>query len=112
MKSSEAKWSNPQMLNLPPPNMRILLKCVSGPAENLRISKFRAYTGRICIFFYCIFVRFMQFPAHDHLGLDHFASQPFILGTIYFSCCVCCREVALFLEVQNVLKLYIGKPII
>jgi len=39
------------MLNLPLQNMRILLKCVSGAAENLRISKFRAYTGRVCIFF-------------------------------------------------------------
>ena len=36
MKGSEAKWSNPQMVNLP--KMRILLKCVSGAAENLRIS--------------------------------------------------------------------------
>ena len=34
-----------------PPNMRILLKCVSGDAENLRISKLRAYTSRVCIFF-------------------------------------------------------------
>jgi len=31
--------------------MRILLKCVSGAAENLRISKLRAYTGRVCIIF-------------------------------------------------------------
>ena len=30
--------------------MRILLECVLGAAENLRISKFRAYTGRVCIF--------------------------------------------------------------
>jgi len=29
-----------------------------------------------------------------------------------FSCCVLCREVVLFSEVQNVLKLAIGKPII
>ena len=43
MKGSEAKWSNPQMLN-----MRILLKGVSGTAENL---KFREYTGRACISF-------------------------------------------------------------
>ena len=41
----------------PPPkkkNMRILLKCVSEAANNLRISKFRAYTGRVCVLFYCI----------------------------------------------------------
>ena len=31
----------------------------------------------VFLFFYCIFVQFMQFPAHD-FGLDHFAnSQPF-----------------------------------
>ena len=33
--------------------------------------------------FYCIFVRFMQFPAHD-FGLDHFASRPFNYSSSIF----------------------------
>jgi len=41
---------------LPPPKMRILLKCVSGAANNLRISKFRAYTGRVCVFFFIAYL--------------------------------------------------------
>ena len=30
MKGWEVKWSNPQILKLLPPNMRMLLKCISG----------------------------------------------------------------------------------
>jgi len=51
------------------PNVRILLKCISKAADNLRISKFRAYTGRECILL-------LQFPVQD-FGLDHFTFQSF-----------------------------------
>ena len=72
----------PTNVEFAPPNMR---KCVSGAAENLRISKFRAYIGRVAmhIFFNCIFVRFIQFPAHD-FGLDHFASRHFNSRPTFF----------------------------
>ena len=35
----------------PPPNLKMLLKCVSGPAENLTISKFWPYVHTEYIFF-------------------------------------------------------------
>jgi len=76
--SIEGLRSIPTNVEFAPPNMRILLKCVLGAAENLRISKFRAYTGRVCIF-----VWFVQFPAHD-FGLDHFASWPFNCNVLFW----------------------------
>jgi len=59
-------------------------KCASGAAENLRISKFKAYIGRVAMhIFYCIFVQFIRFPAHD-FGLDYFASRPFNSRPTFF----------------------------
>ena len=51
LKGWKVKWSNPQILQLLPPNMRMLLKCISGVVENLRISISGSCVHRVCIFF-------------------------------------------------------------
>jgi len=62
----------------------MLLKCVSGAAEILRIPKSGACVHRVCMhIFYWIFVQFMQFPIL-YLGLDHFTSQPFNFAGVQF----------------------------
>jgi len=55
--------------------MGILSKCVSGAAENVKISNFSlVFIGYIS--FYCISVQIMQFPVLD-FGLDQYGSEPF-----------------------------------
>ena len=58
MKGWEVKWSTPipQILKLLPPNIKMLLKCISGAAESLRISIFGSSVHRVCIFFYISFL--------------------------------------------------------
>ena len=63
----------PQILNLPqalPPNLRILLKSVSGAAEK---SKILVICSHILLL---LFVQFMQFPILN-FGLAHYGSEPF-----------------------------------
>ena len=55
--------------------MGILSKCVSGAAENVKISNFSLmFIGYVS--FYCITVQIMQFPVLD-FGLDQYGSEPF-----------------------------------
>ena len=55
--------------------MGILSKCVSGAAENVKISNFSLmFIGYES--FYCITVQIMQFPVLD-FDLDHYGSEPF-----------------------------------
>ena len=63
-------------VELAPLNMGILSKCVSGAAENVKISNFSLmFIGYVS--FYCITVQIMQFPVLD-FGLDQYGSEPFI----------------------------------
>ena len=56
--------------------MGILSKCVSGTAENVKISNFSLmFIGYVS--FYCITVQIMQFPVLDFV-LDQYGSEPFI----------------------------------
>ena len=56
--------------------MGILSKCVSGAAENVKISNFSlVFIGYVS--FYCITVQTVQFPVLD-IGLDQYDSEPFI----------------------------------
>ena len=57
--------------------MGILSKCVSGAAENVKISNFSLmFIGYVS--FYCITVQIMQFPVLD-FGLDQYGSEPSII---------------------------------
>ena len=49
--SVEGLRTNPTELNLPPLNLEILLKCVSGAARNLRFPNFWAHAHMGCISF-------------------------------------------------------------
>ena len=66
--------SNPTELNPPPPptNLEILLKCVSGAAQNKKFGHMLIWDAHL---FLCNI--FMPFPAL-HFGLAHSGSRPFI----------------------------------
>ena len=59
--------------------MGILSKCVSGAAENVKISNFSLmFIGYVS--FYYITVQIVQFPLLD-FGLDQYDSEPFNYAT-------------------------------
>ena len=55
--------------------MGILSKCVSGAAENVKISNL-SFLFIDYVNFYCITVQIMLFPILD-FGLDQYGSEPF-----------------------------------
>ena len=63
--------------------MGILSKCVSGAAENVKISNFSLmFIGYVS--FYCITVQIMQFLVLD-FELDQYGSEPFIYTSSFYT---------------------------